>query len=149
MKIELRALMDHNEMISHIFLDCLSREQLAKIRDKYVKSGKDAINWKEISVQIPVEMKIGGISVNPKSFFDKWRDQMQRLIADEAKELLSEKLGSKKIENIQNKLSDFQEILKSWENEISWDVENPFKEQYVRMGRSIVNAQFINRKEET
>ena len=44
-------------------------------------------------------MKIGNISVNPKQFFDSWKDQMERMILDKAKELVAEKLGSQNNKN--------------------------------------------------
>jgi len=123
MKIELKDLMNDNEMLSHIFLGCIKREHIIKIRDKYV-NGKD---WRTESVKIPVEMKIGGIPVNPKEFFDSWKDQMQDMIFKRAKSLVSEKLGSQKMIDMQNKLQEYEEVLKSWESEIKWDVENPLK----------------------
>jgi hypothetical protein len=121
MKIEVKDLMSDNEMLSHIFLGCMDREDIIKIKKNLV-DGKD---WRTESVKIPVEMKIGGISVNPKQFFDNWKEQMQRIVLDKAKELVSEKLGSQKMIEMQNKLYEYEEILKSWEAEINWDVKNP------------------------
>lgn len=69
MKIELRELMDEKEMLSHIFLGCIKKEDIAKIRDKYVGTGDSKIDWRTESLKIPVEMKIGGVSVSPKEFF--------------------------------------------------------------------------------
>ena len=125
MKIEIRELMDDKEMLSHIFLGCIKKEDLVKIRDKYVGVGESKIDWRTESVKIPVEMKIGGISVNPKEFFKTWQEQMQRIVLDKAKELVAEKLGSEKMRQMQEKLYDYEEILKSWESEINWEVKNP------------------------
>ena len=121
MKIEVRDLMNESEMLSHIFLGCISREDIVKIRDKYV-GDKD---WEKESVKIPVEMKIGGVSVNPKQFFDSWKYQMQEIVLNKAKELVAEKLGSQKMREMQDMLYDYEQILKSWESEINWNVENP------------------------
>lgn len=123
MKIEVKDLMNDSEMLSHIFLGCIPREKLSEIREKYIGE-KD---WNKESVKIPVEMKIGKVSVNPKQFFDSWKDQMQKMILDKAKELVAEKLGSSKMREMQNKLFDYSEILESWESEINWNVENPLK----------------------
>jgi hypothetical protein len=120
MKIEIRDLMDENEMLSHIFLGCIPKDTLIKLRDKYVGE-KD---WREESVKIPVTMKIGNISVNPKKFFDSWKEQMQELITERAKELIAEK-GSEKMRTMQNKLAEYEQILESWEDEINWTVKNP------------------------
>ena len=42
MKIEVRELMSESEMLSHVFLGCIKRDDLEKIRDKYIgkKIGK-------------------------------------------------------------------------------------------------------------
>ena len=125
MKIEVKQLMDENEMLSHIFLGCIQREQLMKIKDRYIGTEGNEIDWQKESVKIPVEMKIGGVSVNPKNFFDSWKDQMQRMILEKAQELVAEKLGSKKMRDMQDKLYEYEQVLKYWETEINWDVENP------------------------
>lgn len=70
MKIEVKTLMQDNEMLSHIFLGCIPHEQLKDIRDKFIGEA----DWQKESVKIPVELKIGGVAVNPKQFFDSWRD---------------------------------------------------------------------------
>jgi hypothetical protein len=124
MKIEVRDLLEENEMLSHIFLGCIKTEDLEKIREKYI--GKK--DWQKESVKIPVEMKIGGVNVNPKAFFDSWRDQMQRMILEQAQELVAEKLGSQKMRDMQNKLYEYEKVLESWEKEINWEVKNPLVE---------------------
>ena len=121
MKVELRDLMDDNEMLSHIFLGCMKQEELREIRETYTKD----IDWKKESVKLLVEMTIAGISVNPKEFFETWKDQMQQIIVREAKKLVSAKLGSAKMSEMMNKISEYEQILESWESEINWDVKNP------------------------
>lgn len=121
MKIEVKDLMSENEMLSHIFLGCIPTEQLMKIKEQFIGE-KD---WQKESVKIPVELKIGGISVNPKEFFDSWKDQMQRMILEKSQELIAEKLGSKKMRDLQDKLYEYEQVLKSWENDINWEVKNP------------------------
>ena len=125
MEIEVRELMDEKEMLSHIFLGCIKREDLSKIKDKFIGKDETAKDWRTESVTIPVEMKIGGISVNPKEFFKTWQDQMQEIILKRAKELVAEKLGSQKMVEMQNRLYEYEEVLKSWESEINWEVKNP------------------------
>lgn len=73
-------------------------------------------------------MKIGGVSINPKEFFDSWKEQMQFLILERAQILVAEKLGSKKFRDMQNRISEFEEVVSGWEKEINWEVENPFIE---------------------
>lgn len=125
MKIEVRTLVNENEMLSHIFLGCMSHEEVVKIKDKFVGE-KD---WQKESVKIPVEMKIGGISVNPKEFFDNWENQMSEIVLKKAKKLVSEKLGSEKLSNLANQIHSLETILDVWEKDINWDVENPFNEK--------------------
>jgi hypothetical protein len=127
MKIEVRQLVDENEMLSHIFLGCIPIEKLIEIKEKYIGKDGEEKDWQKESVKIPVEMKIGGVSVNPKEFFDNWKEQMQRIVLEKAKELVSEKTGSGKLMELQNKLNQYQQILEYWETEINWEVENPLK----------------------
>lgn len=126
MKIEVRDLLEDNEMLSHIFLGCIKTEDLEKIKEKYI--GKK--DWQKESVKIPVEMKIGGVSVNPKAFFDTWKSQMQSLILEQAQEIVAEKLGSQKMRDMQNKLYEYEQVLNSWEEEINWEIKNPLIENH-------------------
>lgn len=125
MKIEVRDLMNDNEMLSHVFLGCIPSEKLIEIKNKYIGSTGKEKDWHKESVKIPVELKIGGVGVNPKEFFDSWKNQMQDIIMKTAKELVSEKLGSKKMIDMQNKLYEYEKVLLSWESEINWEVKNP------------------------
>lgn len=122
MDFEIRELMSDHEQMSHIFLGCIPIEQLREIKTKYEKPGG---NWRKDGTTIPVDMTIGGIPVNPKKFFDSWRNQMQRLINDEAKKLVTKKLGSQKMRDMRDKLNEYEQVLKSWEKDINWDAKNP------------------------
>ena len=128
MKIEVRQLMDENEMLSHIFLGCIQREKLIEIKEKFIGKEGQEKDWQKESVKMPVEMKIGGVSVNPKEFFDNWKEQMQRIVLEKAQELVAEKLGSKKMREMQDKLYQYEQVLESWEKEINWEVKNPLIE---------------------
>ena len=125
MEIELRELMDDNEMLSHIFLGCIDRDKLIDIRDRYVGKEENAVDWRAVSVKIPVEMKIGGVDVNPKEFFDSWKRQMGDIILKAAESLVAERLGSQKMRDMQRTLEEYEQVLKSWESEINWEVKNP------------------------
>lgn len=124
-KVEVRELMDDNEMLSHIFLGCIEKEDIRKIKDKFIGT-KD---WRTESVKLPVTMTIGGVDINPKGFFETWKKQMQRMIRDKAEILVAEKLGSKKMRDMQDKLNEFEQVLLSWEGDINWDIENPLIEK--------------------
>ena len=47
MKIEVKTLMSENEMLSHLFLGCIPRDQLIIIKDKFI-GDKD---WQKESVK--------------------------------------------------------------------------------------------------
>lgn len=125
MKIEVRELMNDNEMLSHVFLGCIKGKQFMQIKETYIGKAGSEIDWQKESVKIPVELKIGGISVNPKAFFDSWKEQMQRIVLEKAQELVAGKLGSQKMRDMQNKLYEYERVLGSWEKEINWEVPNP------------------------
>jgi hypothetical protein len=125
MKIEVRQLMDENEMLSHIFLGCIQREKLIEIKEKFIGKEGQEKDWQKEYVKIPVEMKIGGVSVNPKEFFDNWKEQMQCIVLEKAQELVAEKLGSKKMREMQDKLYQYEQVLEYWGKEINWEVKNP------------------------
>jgi len=120
MKVEMKELMSHNDMLSHIFLGCIHYEDLIKIQKKFIGD----TDWKKESAKIPVEMKIGGVHVNPKQFFDNWKDQMEDLILEKAQELVAEKLSNKAL-ILQDRFQQIESVLKDWESEINWDVKNP------------------------
>lgn len=122
--INIKDLMNENEMLSHIFLGCIPSDKLKFIRDKYI--GKK--DWKKESLTLPVEMKIAGVNVNPKQFFITWEDQMNRMIIEKANEIVEDKLASSKMVDMMNKLSEYEQILNSWEKDINWEVKNPLKD---------------------
>ena len=126
MKIEVRDLMDNKEMLSILFFECVPKEQIVQIKEKYIGTKGNEIDWQKESVKIPITMQIGGFNVNPKKFFDEWQKQMNRMILDKAKELVSEKIGSGKMAELQNRIYDMEQVLKNFETDINWDVENPF-----------------------
>ena len=131
-EIDVGYLIDDNEMLSHIFFGCIPIEELLKIKEKFIGKEGEEKDWRKESVKVPVEMKIGGVSVNPKKFFDSWRDQMERMISEKAQELVAEKLLSEKplsekMREMQNKLYEYEKVLESWEKDIDWYVTKPFR----------------------
>lgn len=111
MEIEIRDLMDSNELLSHLFLGCIPREQLIEIKEKYISDGKD---WRKESATIPVVMTIGGVSVNPKQFFDTMKSQMVDMIEKKANEIVAQQYLIGKINDIHDKLNEYHDIISSW-----------------------------------
>jgi len=128
MKVQVRDLVDNKQMLSHIFFECLSKEELIKIKEKYIGPDETAKDWRSESVTIPVDLKIGGISVNPKAFFDQWQNQMEAMILKAAKELVAEQIGSNKLRALQSRFQQLELILESFEEDINWETINPFNE---------------------
>lgn len=121
MKVEVKDLMNDNEMLSHIFLGCIPKDKLREIKNNFIGS----IDWRKESVKLDVEMQIAGVDVNPKEFFDEWQKQMQKIIERRAKNLIKEKLSGKLLE-MSCKLNAMSDIVENWEGEINWESKNPF-----------------------
>lgn len=109
-------------------MKALTNKQLQQIMVKSIISG---LNLEKRPTRIAsnepkqLQMKIGGVSVNPKEFFDNWKEQMQGIVLEKAQELVAEKLGSKKMREMQDRLYQYEQVLESWEKEINWEVKNP------------------------
>lgn len=113
MEIQVKDLMSNNEMLSHIFLGCIPTEQLMQIKEEFLDQKGTGKDWRKDSVTIPVEMKIGGVDVNPKEFFDTWRNQMKELIQEEAHKIVAEKLAFQKMRELRNMLYEYVGMLKT------------------------------------
>jgi len=141
MNIELRELMSENEMLSHIFLGCIKKKDLLKIKEKFVGD----IDWQNESAKIPVQMKIAGVSVNPKAFFESWQEQMDKIIKESAEKLVAEKYGvGCKLQNIMYKIADFEQIISSWESEINWDIDNPISKDKNPIANTPENVKYLS-----
>lgn len=120
MEIEVRQLVDENEMLSHIFLGCISKEELRQIKDKFIGE----VDWKEESCKIPVTMTIGGVDVNPKNFFDEWRNQMQKIVEKEANRILKQQLSGR-LTDLIKPIQQIEQVFDYWVTEVNWEVKNP------------------------
>lgn len=117
MKFTIKQLVDDKEMLSHIFLECIPHEQLMQIKDR-------AGDWEENKYAVEVKLNIGGFDVNPKKFFDKFYEQYKRICKEEADKMIKEKFSGK-LSNFQDKFYEMEQVVKSWEEEINWEVKNP------------------------
>jgi hypothetical protein len=71
----MKDLLDHNNVLSHLFLNCLTKEQLETLA-----SGNNGKTAEEVDARtVEIELTINGISVNPKKFFDLFSDHQSRI----------------------------------------------------------------------
>lgn len=113
-------LLNPKNPLSHVFLECMTREELRLISAK----GKAMSEEEAKNRKLEVKLTIDGISVNPEKFFNLLTDQWERAINDKAQELVNEKLREPFL-NIANKLHDMEQVVSSWAEEINWQAPNP------------------------
>jgi hypothetical protein len=116
----MKDLLDHNNVLSHLFLNCLTKEQLETLA-----SGNNGKTAEEVDARtVEIELTINGISVNPKKFFDLFSDQYDDMVKRAATKLMDEKFR-----DFSGKMQEMQEVMNAWAEEINWDVPNPFVKQ--------------------
>jgi len=116
----MKDLLDHNSVLSHLFLNCLTKEQLETLA-----SGNNGKTAKEVDARtVDIELTINGMSVNPKKFFDLFSDQYDDMVKRAATKLMDEKFR-----DFSGKMQEMQEVMNAWAEEINWDVPNPFLKQ--------------------
>lgn len=110
-------LLDHNNVLSHLFLNSLTSEQV-----EIIASGNEGKTAEEVDARtVEIELTINGMSVNPKKFFDIFSDQYEDMVKKAAKKLMEEKFR-----DFSEKMDRMQEVMDAWAEEINWDVPNPF-----------------------
>jgi hypothetical protein len=68
-----------------------------------------------------ITFQIEGVDIPLKEIMDKWEEQLDRLVADKAKELLKEKFAS--LDEVLNKVSDLQiELVKKVYEDLGLEV---------------------------
>ena len=114
-------LLDENNILSHVFLNTLSKMGLEKIAKE--NEGKEE---KEIkSRKIEIELKINGESCDPKKFFEILYSQYSEKVRETATEIVKEQT-SERLRNFSDKINEFEMIMNSWTNDINWNIDNPF-----------------------
>lgn len=110
-----KDLLSEDHVLSHVFLNCVSKENLAKIADENIKMPEDKIRAREIEI----EVKVNGASVNPKKFFELFTEQYADAVKREATKMVNEQL-SEKFSEISNKLDEYRNITDQWAEDINW-----------------------------
>lgn len=106
-------LLNDNEILSHVFLNCIGG-YAEKIAGKTRKTQRKQIN---------IELKIDGYDCNPKEFFELLYEQYTDQVKNEATEIVKQQT-SEKLYEIEGKITEFNEILTDWANDINWEVDN-------------------------
>lgn len=121
MKYNLRKdLLDHNNILSHLFLSSLPKEMVSEIAAQ-----RNVMSSEQLAAQeIDIEVLINGVSVNPKAFFDKFSEQYEDMLKRHMMELWDNNKS-----NVFSKLDEISEVLDAWSKDINWDVKNPFLKQ--------------------
>lgn len=114
-----KDLLSRDHILSHFFLNCISEENLAKIAEENKNLPEEKIRAREIEI----EVKVNGISVNPKKFFDLFSDQYEDCVKREAKKMVKEQL-SEKFSEISDKLDEYRNITQQWAEDINWQSDN-------------------------
>jgi hypothetical protein len=115
-------LLNENHILSHLFLNCLSKQELTKIADKNSGLTEEQIKNRKVEIEVFID----GISVNPKNFFNLFKEQYESHLKKLATKMLKDQVSGK-LEDIVRKIQNLQEISDSLAEEINWDIENPFK----------------------
>jgi len=114
-------LLDENNILSHVFLNTLSRMGLEKIAKE--NEGKEEKQIKKRKIEI--ELKIDGESCDPKKFFEILYSQYSEKVRETATEIVKEQT-SERLRSFSDKLNDFEMIMNEWANDINWNIDNPF-----------------------
>jgi len=124
MKYQLKDLLDQTNILSHIFLNCVTTEALEKIAEEGVKLAEEGKTHKEIMERgVEIELTVNGKSINPKKFFDLFNDQHTDCVKRQATELVKEQL-SEKFSEISDKLEEYKKVTEQWAEDINWNTEN-------------------------
>lgn len=117
MEYKLSDLLDHKNIMCHLFLSSLTSEQA-----DIVASKSKGMTVEEADVRtVEIELFVDGMSVDPTRFFNKFNDQYELMVRQAAKELINGKFNE-----FIDKMQQMQEVVDMWSDQINWDVPNPF-----------------------
>ncbi len=102
-------------ILSSVFLNCLSKENL----DKIALENHNLTEKEREAREIEIELKINGISVDPKKFFDLFADQHADMVKRRAKEMVEEQVAEK-FSEITDKLEEYRKLINTWAKNINW-----------------------------
>lgn len=121
MKVKMKDALDIHNILSHVFLECTPNKVLEKIAAEKRKLPPE----EQADFTFDLKVTINGHNVDPKRFFNIIKDQWEKLVQEEATNIVRTQIGDK-FNDIVNKLQDTEQVIDGWVGEINWEVTNPF-----------------------
>ena len=105
MKINLTKGYNKETLISHIILECMTNA----IEEQIVETNK-----KDKDTIVDAKLIVNDFELDIKKFTNEWESQVDRMIKEEALNLVNEKFSSiyNTVENMNNEVTNFQEKIK-------------------------------------
>jgi ribosomal protein L33 len=123
-------LVDHKELVSHMFLTCVPKEKLEAI-------AKRVGDWEKNKTSIKIDVIVDGEPIDTREFFNLFHEQAEKLVRTEAKELLAEQC-SDMLDHFQSRMQALGEIMVDLEKNFNWDIrKNPFEKENICNWRKI------------
>jgi hypothetical protein len=118
MKFKLyQELLNEQDILAHLFLNCIDKENLNKIANININLSKEEIENREIDIQLIID----GKEYNPRNFFELFFKGYSQDIRKEASIIFREKTSEKLIDII-NKIMEFEQICNDLSNQLNWDI---------------------------
>lgn len=126
-----KELLSENNILSHIFLNCVEKGKLESFADD-TKKAMDAdpnLTSDYIEENRVVEMKlfVEGEEVDLRKFFEMLWDEYEYMVKSQATEIVKEQT-SDKLNDISSQIMHLQDCANDLSEHINWEVENPFVE---------------------
>lgn len=118
MEVKMKDLYSKSNVLYCVFIKYL--DEFDSFRDK------DGNKIEDTNAVINIELKIGGVSVNPENFFQDYLERTHDLIIKEAEELVSARCGSDRMNELIDSMKSIQEELSYMEQTIDWNKGNIF-----------------------
>lgn len=119
MKLKHTEMLDNNDIMSHLFLETLAQHK--QLMHRLVAENNSMTKEERAERTYSVELFIEGESVDPRKFFEQFKNQYDAMVKAAALELFQEKMRG-----FMDKVDSVNTILESWAEEVNWDIENPF-----------------------
>ncbi len=119
-----KEVLKDDNILSHVFLNCLPADLCTKIADENKGKTREEIESRDVDI----ELLINGHSVDPKKFFDLFHEQFDDMVKRCATKIVQEQVSDKFAE-ISNKLDEYKNITEYWAKDINWEVNNQFQKE--------------------
>lgn len=117
----IQELVSNNEIMSHLFLECVPSGTLKKIAE-------DAGDWEKNKYSVKIQLLVEGKPIDTRPFFKLFYDQYSNMVEKKAKQILAER-SVEKLEEVMNKVQEFSQMIQYCIDDIDYKVENIFKNE--------------------